>query len=241
MNKYIFITTIIIIIIILFIILIFWKKKKKIMTEGYLNYNGQFNKKNILDAISKVQGSSNPMSTLLKLNNPIISEEETIDQNNNSATIKNNEDNQKTTINPTINKLNNSIAPGSCRYVSSISSIPNCPAGFESYTGASIGIKDGQMSCSGNIIGNEPAEAVAVLEDKSISKIFVTNGGTNYQKAPNVSIIGNGKLASAEAEIENGKVVSIKITNPGRDYTRPPKILFSKSDNFVYCHLCCKK
>lgn len=224
MNKYIFIFILLLCIILLFVSLYLSKNLKN--QEHFFDYKGQFNKQNIINTISKLQGTNNPVESILKMNNPIFTEEE---NNSPKKKKKNNSDHYK------------SISEGSCRYISSLKSEPSCPAGFESYTGASIGIRDGQLNCSGDVIGNDSAEAMAVLEDKSISKIFITNSGSNYKSTPSVSIIGNGKLATAEAEIEDGKVVSIKITNPGRDYTRPPKIVFSKPDGFVYCHLCCKK
>ncbi len=230
MSKNIFLLILIFLILILIINL--YLSKKKNSQEDFLDYKGQFNKQNIINTISKLQGTNNPVESILKMNNPLFNEEE--EPNFDKRKVKKN------------NKISNSnqlksITEGSCRYISSLKPEPSCPAGFESYTGASIGIKDGQLNCSGDIIGNDPAEAMAVLEDNSISKIFITNSGSNYKSTPSVSIIGNGKLATAQAEIENGKVTSIKITNPGRDYTRPPKIIFSKPDGFVFCHLCCKK
>ena len=136
--------------------------------------------------------------------------------------------------------INKSIAENSCKYISSYNSQPECPANYNMYSGASMGIGDGQLSCNGQIISNKSAEARAILEDGSIKKISITEPGDNYDKKPTISIIGDGKLATANCILKNGKVSKILITNPGKDYSYPPKIEFSKPDGMVYCHLCCQ-
>lgn len=201
--------------------------------ESFFNYQGQLNKNNIINALTQQKNNNLPLSTFLKVDN-MFPEQEDNENKKMKIRIKKNDD-------PKDDVYYNSIPERSCKYIPSLSSNPSCPAGYESYSGASIGIKDGQLSCNGNIIGNESAEAMPVMEENSISKIYITNPGNNYQKVPKITIIGDGKLASAEAEIEEGQVVNIKVTNPGRDYKRPPKIMFSKPDSFVFCHLCCKK
>ena len=55
-----------------------------------------------------------------------------------------------------------------------------------------------------------------------------------------IKIKCKGVLGRAEAIIKNKKIHEIKIMNPGKDYTSTPKIIISKPDGYVYCHLCCK-
>ena len=136
--------------------------------------------------------------------------------------------------------INKSIAEGSCKYISSYSSNPECPTNYNIYSGASMGIGDGQLSCNGQIVSNERAEGRAIIEDGSIKKIYITNSGNNYKKKPTISIIGDGKLASATCSLKNGSVSKIFITNAGKNYSYPPKVEFSKPDGMVYCHLCCQ-
>ena len=103
-----------------------------------------------------------------------------------------------------------------------------------------MGIGDGVLSCNGQVISNERAEARVTLEDGSLKKIYITNSGNNYTKKPIISIIGDGKLASASCTIKDGKVSKVVITNPGKNYSYAPKIEFSKPDGMIYCHLCCQ-
>lgn len=59
-----------------------------------------------------------------------------------------------------------------------------------------------------------------VLDSVSgINSFTITNGGSGYDIAPNVTIVGDGAGATAKARIANGKVVGIQILNKGSDYT----------------------
>lgn len=55
--------------------------------------------------------------------------------------------------------------------------------------------------------------------DTGIYEIEVLNGGTNYTSAPTVTIIGDGRGASARATVLSGRVDSIVIENEGVDYS----------------------
>ena len=66
----------------------------------------------------------------------------------------------------------------------------------------------------------------------TISSIVLSNGGSGYTAAPEVTIanpvgLGSTLRASAYASITSGIVTSIKVTNPGVGYTRsnPPVVL----------------
>lgn len=52
-----------------------------------------------------------------------------------------------------------------------------------------------------------------------VESITVTNSGYGYTSTPQVTIIGDGKGATAVANIVNGKLASITVTRPGIGYT----------------------
>lgn len=52
-----------------------------------------------------------------------------------------------------------------------------------------------------------------------VESITVTNPGYGYTSTPRVTIIGDGRGATAVANIVNGKLVSITVTRPGIGYT----------------------
>ena len=53
-----------------------------------------------------------------------------------------------------------------------------------------------------------------------IATINITNQGFGYTKTPTVTIVGDGKDATAYAVLAAGRIVSIVITNPGYNYTQ---------------------
>ena len=63
--------------------------------------------------------------------------------------------------------------------------------------------------------------------------ISITNGGSGYTTAPEVSIIGGGgnsaeaKAVIATSGVNQGKVTGIHVVNPGVGYSTPPSIVFS--------------
>lgn len=59
------------------------------------------------------------------------------------------------------------------------------------------------------------------LNRGQIAFVTVTDGGSGYVAAPDVTISApnSGTQATATASIANGKVVSVNITNPGAGYT----------------------
>ena len=65
-----------------------------------------------------------------------------------------------------------------------------------------------------------------------VKKITVTNGGSNYTTAPNITVSSPatswGITAQAIAEIENGQIKSIEVISSGRGYTSSsPTLTFS--------------
>ena len=63
---------------------------------------------------------------------------------------------------------------------------------------------------------------------KEVSSITVTNGGSGYTSAPDVTISGgSGTGATATATVESGAVTGITITNNGYNYTSAPSVTFS--------------
>lgn len=72
----------------------------------------------------------------------------------------------------------------------------------------------------------------AIVLNRSLRDITITNHGSNYTSAPNVvftNAVGDttGSGAAATATIQNGKISKITITNPGSGYTAPPVITFT--------------
>lgn len=53
-----------------------------------------------------------------------------------------------------------------------------------------------------------------------IATINITNQGFGYTKTPTVTIVGDGKDATAYAVLAAGRIVSIVVTNPGYNYTQ---------------------
>lgn len=72
--------------------------------------------------------------------------------------------------------------------------------------------------------GNITATATATVSDGAVTGFTITNGGTGYTSAPNVTITGSGTGATATATISNGSVTSITIVNGGTGYTSAPTV-----------------
>lgn len=255
-NKYLITSFFLIMISLLIVVLIFITKRGHSKVESFDDFS-QHTK--ILNNIIKEKTSSSNLSKIPILNgqNPNVEiqkkfssytpiEDNNDDENQDASVNLKKLNNQEKKKNPTQNKpkeniiINKSIAENSCKYIPSYDSEPKCPPNYRIYSGASMGIGDGQLSCNGQIISNDRAEARSILEDGSLKKISITNGGNNYRTKPIITIIGDGTLASASCTLKNGKVSKIIITNPGKNYSYPPKIEFSKPDGMIYCHLCCQ-
>jgi hypothetical protein len=56
--------------------------------------------------------------------------------------------------------------------------------------------------------------------DGAIYNIKITNSGTSYTSAPDVSIVGDGTGATATATVVGGSVTDIVVTNIGTGYTK---------------------
>ena len=67
---------------------------------------------------------------------------------------------------------------------------------------------------------SEQATGTAVRTGSFITSVSVTNGGSGYASAPNVSFSGGGGVgAEATAIISGDAVTSIVVTNAGSGYT----------------------
>lgn len=62
-----------------------------------------------------------------------------------------------------------------------------------------------------------------------IEKIDINNQGVGYTKAPIVTIVGDGKDATAIATIAAGRIITITVTNPGFDYTQATVVITNAS------------
>ena len=74
----------------------------------------------------------------------------------------------------------------------------------------------------GGITPSMVAIAKASSVDGVITSIQITNAGSGYIAAPNVTIVGLGSGAKAEAEIINGSVSAINVIEGGTGYVPNP-------------------
>ncbi len=80
------------------------------------------------------------------------------------------------------------------------------------------------------------ATATAVMSGGVITAINITDGGSGYETAPVVSIVGggavinNGAKASAVASISGGSVTSITVTGGGNNYTSVPQVVIANTN-----------
>ena len=71
-------------------------------------------------------------------------------------------------------------------------------------------------------ITSQPATATATVVNGVVTAITVTNSGSGYAAAPNVTIGGYGAGAVANAEITNGQVTAINVITGGSGYVTNP-------------------
>jgi len=74
----------------------------------------------------------------------------------------------------------------------------------------------------GGQVPSQQATANVTAVDGVITSINITNNGSGYIAAPNVTVIGTGAGAIAEATISNGSVNSIIVINGGTGYVPTP-------------------
>jgi hypothetical protein len=60
--------------------------------------------------------------------------------------------------------------------------------------------------------------AAASVAPGAINAILVTNPGSGYKTAPEITITGGGEAAIAIAMVSGGQVTGITVTNPGFGY-----------------------
>jgi len=150
-------------------------------------------------------------------------------------------------LKPTIIKLNPKKQSGmplsKCRFIKSKSKKFKCPKKYPFSTGARFGTRGDSIQCGKrdkNSKNNIQAEAIAEINNGSITKIVVTQKGSNYTKPPKIKIVGDGRYATAYAKIKKGKVYKIIIKKKGKKYTSSPSIEIEKPQGYLYCHLCCR-
>jgi hypothetical protein len=72
-------------------------------------------------------------------------------------------------------------------------------------------------------VGGTDAEAIAVLSNKAISEILITNAGAGYTVTPTVTFTGGGGSgAAATAVLGNGSVQFISVATTGAGYVTAP-------------------
>lgn len=62
-----------------------------------------------------------------------------------------------------------------------------------------------------------------------VSSVSLTDGGSAYTEAPEVTLSGDGAGAAANAVLnsETGEISAVLVTNPGSGYTTPPTVSFA--------------
>ena len=115
-----------------------------------------------------------------------------------------------------------------------------CPKNYSVYTGASIGSKNGVLSCNGKESAIKGAAAIAVIKKGKLTMISIINGGANYAKSPQIKIIGDGEGAKGYAVLKNKKVNKIILSNVGKNYKSTPIVKIAKPNLTTYCNLCCR-
>lgn len=72
------------------------------------------------------------------------------------------------------------------------------------------------------------ATATSAITSGAVSSISVTNGGTNYNNRPFITLTGGGGTgATAEATVVNGVITAINVINGGSGYTSAPSVTVS--------------
>ena len=64
-----------------------------------------------------------------------------------------------------------------------------------------------------------------------VASINITNQGFGYTKAPTVTVVGDGKGATAYAVIAAGRVVNIVVTDPGYNYTQATVVITNAAND----------
>lgn len=71
------------------------------------------------------------------------------------------------------------------------------------------------------------------LSGSTIGSIAVAAGGTGYNNAPTVKIVGNGTGATAHAVVTAGVITSFVVDTPGTGYTGTPTVVLNPNTNLV--------
>lgn len=73
------------------------------------------------------------------------------------------------------------------------------------------------------------ATATALVTNGFVTSVTVVDGGSGYDAAPRVDIVGGGGGgAAAVATIEDGQVVSISVTGAGSGYSSAPGVVLEE-------------
>lgn len=68
------------------------------------------------------------------------------------------------------------------------------------------------------------ATATATSDGNTVDSITITDGGSGYESAPSVSIVGDGSGATATAILTDGVVTDITLDNGGTGYGSAPTV-----------------
>ena len=77
-------------------------------------------------------------------------------------------------------------------------------------------------------VNTSPMEAVAIVENGSITQIQIVDPGSGYEEQPEITFSGGGGVgAQALAVVKNSQIDKIYTTVPGQNYTGLPTVYIS--------------
>ena len=139
----------------------------------------------------------------------------------------------------------NPISSSKCQFISSLDELdpknPNnsCSTDYPIYTGATFSSLSSSLNCNSNI-DIEPAEAIAIIGNGTVTDIKLISKGKNYSQNPEVYVRGDGDGCILKSHITNGQISHIDIVDGGKNYTSTPTVIIDKPDPKINCNLCCK-
>jgi hypothetical protein len=81
------------------------------------------------------------------------------------------------------------------------------------------------------VLGTNPDNEPTSLDTGKVTSVVVTNGGSGYNSAPNISFInGGGTGATATATVSGGVITRIDVKSYGTGYTANPAVIITPTN-----------